>query len=106
MGCCTRPAPWLGPIWSIDPAPFPGPGCKSLPDMLEETKEGVRMSGDRQMATKGLRAAGLAVALILATEASGRVPAPMIPTALVEDVKRTTADVALMEYIGTAQVIT
>ena len=63
------------------------------------------MSGDRQMVTKGLRAAALAAALIIATEASGRVPAPMIPTALVEDVKSTTADVEFMDYVGTGQVI-
>ena len=63
------------------------------------------MSGDRQMVTKALRAAALAVALIIATEASGRVPAPMIPTALVEDVKSTTADVEFMDYLGTGQVI-
>ena len=63
------------------------------------------MSGDRQMVTKGLRAAGLAVALIIATEASGRVPAPMIPIALVEDVKSTTADVEFMDYLGAGQVI-
>jgi hypothetical protein len=65
----------------------------------------VRMSGDRQMVTKSLRAAGLVVALMIATEASARMPAPMIPTALVEDVKSTTAGVEFMDYLGTGQVI-
>lgn len=57
------------------------------------------------MATKTLSAAALAAVLIIATEASGRVPAPLIPTALVEDVKSTTADVEFMDYIGSGQVI-
>jgi hypothetical protein len=57
------------------------------------------------MATKILGAAALGAVLIIATEASGRVPAPLVPTALVEDVKSTTADVEFMDYIGTGQVI-
>jgi hypothetical protein len=63
------------------------------------------MPGDRLMATKTLRAAVLAAVLVVATQASARVPAPLIPTALVEDVKSTTADVEFMDYIGTGQVI-
>ena len=57
------------------------------------------------MATKTFRAAALAAVLIIATEASARLPAPLVPTALVEDVKSTTADVEFMDYIGTGQVI-
>lgn len=57
------------------------------------------------MATKKLGAVALVAVLILATEASGRVPAPLVPTALVEDVKSTTAGVEFMDYIGTGQVI-
>ena len=57
------------------------------------------------MATKKLGAVALVAVLILATEASGRVPAPLVPTALVEDVKSTTADIEFMDYIGTGQVI-
>ena len=57
------------------------------------------------MATKILRGAALAAGLIIATEASGHLPAPLIPTALVEDVKSTTADVEFMDYVGAGQVI-
>jgi len=57
------------------------------------------------MASKILRAAVLAAVLVIATEASGRIPAPLIPTALVEEVKSTTADVEFMDYVGTGQVI-
>jgi hypothetical protein len=42
---------------------------------------------------------------MIATQAMARIPAPLIPTALVEDVKSTTADVEFMDYIGTGQVI-
>jgi hypothetical protein len=57
------------------------------------------------MATKILKGAVLATGLIIATEASAHLPAPLIPTALVEDVKSTTADVEFMDYVGTGQVI-
>lgn len=57
------------------------------------------------MATKTLRAAALGAVLIIATAASARAPAPLIPIALVEDVKSATADVEFMDYIGTGQVI-
>jgi hypothetical protein len=63
------------------------------------------MLGNRLMTTKVLRAAALAAGLVIATEASGHAPAPLIPTALVEDVKSTTADVEFMDYVGTGQVI-
>jgi hypothetical protein len=45
--------------------------------------------------------AGLAVS----TGISAHVPAPMIPTALVEDVKSATADIEFMDYVGTGQVL-
>jgi hypothetical protein len=57
------------------------------------------------MATKILKGAVLVTGLIIATEASAHLPAPVIPTALVEDVKSTTADVEFMDYVGTGQVI-
>jgi len=57
------------------------------------------------MATNILRGAVLAAALIIATEASGHLPAPLIPTALVEDVKSASADVEFMDYVGAGQVI-
>ncbi len=57
------------------------------------------------MAAKILKSAVLAAGLIIATEASGHAPAPLIPTALVEDVKSASADVEFMDYVGAGQVI-
>jgi hypothetical protein len=57
------------------------------------------------MAAKILRTAALAAGAIIATEASGHAPPPLIPTALVEDVKSTTAGVEFMDYVGAGQVI-
>src|ERR1700691_1294716 len=57
------------------------------------------------MAAKILRSAMLATGLIIATEASGHAPAPLIPTALVEDVKGTGVDGEFMDYVGAGQVI-
>ena len=37
--------------------------------------------------------------------AFAKAPPPLVPTALVEDVKSTTADVEFMDYVGTGQVI-
>jgi hypothetical protein len=45
--------------------------------------------------------AGLAVS----TGASAHVPPPMIPTALVEDVKSATAEIEFMDYVGSGQVL-
>ena len=52
-----------------------------------------------------LRSAILAAGAIVATGASGHAPAPLIPTALVEDVKGTGVDVEFMDYVGAGQVI-
>ncbi len=52
-----------------------------------------------------LRSAVLAAGAIIATEALGHAPAPLIPTALVEDVKGTGVDVEFMDYVGAGQVI-
>ena len=57
------------------------------------------------MVSKALRVVALAATLTIATEAWGRAPVPMIPTALVEDVKSTTAKVEFMDYLGAGQVI-
>jgi hypothetical protein len=57
------------------------------------------------MAAKFLRSAALAAGFIMATEASAHLPAPLIPTALVEDVKSASADVEFMDYVGAGQVI-
>ena len=56
------------------------------------------------MALRTLVAATVA-AVALATQASAHAPAPMIPTALVEDVKSATADIEFMDYVGNGQVI-
>jgi hypothetical protein len=57
------------------------------------------------MALRTLVAATLAAVLAVATEVSAHAPTPMIPTALVEDVKSATADIEFMDYVGNGQVI-
>jgi hypothetical protein len=56
------------------------------------------------MALKTLVAATVAL-FAVATEASARAPEPLVPAALVEDVKSATADVEFMDYVGNRQVI-
>ena len=56
------------------------------------------------MTSKTLLVAALA-ASALASPASAHGPAPLLPTALVEDVNSTTADVEFMDYVGNRQVI-
>jgi hypothetical protein len=63
------------------------------------------MSTNRLMATEILRGAALVAGLIVATNASARLPAPLIPSALVEDVKSASAGVDFMDYVGNGQVI-
>jgi hypothetical protein len=57
------------------------------------------------MTNNALRTAVLAVALAISSQALARAPAPLVPTALVEDVKSASADVEFMDYVGTGQVI-
>ena len=58
------------------------------------------------MALRMLAAATIAAsATIFATPGYARAPAPLVPTALVEDVKSATADVEFMDYVGNRQVI-
>ena len=57
------------------------------------------------MTKRALEAAALAAGLLFATGAWARGPAPLVPTALVEDVKSATADVEFMDYVGTGQLI-
>ena len=57
------------------------------------------------MALRTLVAATVAAILAVATQVTARVPAPLVPTALVEDVKSTTADIEFMDYVGNGQVI-
>jgi hypothetical protein len=44
-------------------------------------------------------------ALAVATQVSAHLPAPLLPTALVEDVKSATANIEFMDYVGNGQVI-
>jgi hypothetical protein len=47
----------------------------------------------------------LVAASVLAVASSARAQAPLIPTALVEEVKSATADIGFMDYVGNGQVI-
>jgi hypothetical protein len=47
----------------------------------------------------------MAAILAIATEVSAHGPAPLVPTALVEDVQGARADVEFMDYVGPGQVI-
>jgi hypothetical protein len=57
------------------------------------------------MTNKALFAAAGAAVLALSSQAFARAPAPLVPTALVEDVKSASADIEFMDYVGTGQVI-
>jgi hypothetical protein len=50
-------------------------------------------------------AATAAAVLVVAVQGRWAHAAPLIPTALVEDVKSTTADIEFMDYVGNSQVI-
>jgi hypothetical protein len=63
------------------------------------------MTKDRSMGLGALLAAIVAAAFASASELSARVRAPLVPTALVEDVKSATAEVEFMDYVGKGQVI-
>ena len=57
------------------------------------------------MATRIPAFAALSGALVLAAPALAHLSAPLVPTALVEDVTSTTAGVEFMDYLGTGQVV-
>jgi hypothetical protein len=57
------------------------------------------------MALRTLLAASVPAVLAVATGVSAHVPPPLIPTALVEDVKSATAEIEFMDYVGNGQVI-
>jgi hypothetical protein len=57
------------------------------------------------MALRTLLAATVVAVLVVATPAFARLPAPQVPTALVEDVKSAAADIEFMDYVGLGQVI-
>jgi hypothetical protein len=52
-----------------------------------------------------LVAGSLAFVLAMTTQVSARAPAPLVPSALVEDVKSDAAGVEFMDYVGARQVI-
>jgi len=52
-----------------------------------------------------LLVAATVAAVAVVTEAAAHAPPPLIPIALVEDVKSVTADVEFMDYVGNGQVI-
>src|SRR4029079_14062974 len=47
----------------------------------------------------------LAATLIPANQAFAKGPAPLVPSALVEDIKGASTDVEFMDYVGAGQVI-
>jgi hypothetical protein len=57
------------------------------------------------MTNNALSAAVLTAALAISNQALARAPAPLVPTALVEDVESASADIEFMDYVGTGQVI-
>ena len=57
------------------------------------------------MAIRTLVPAALVAVLAGIVQASAHAPAPLIPIALVEDVKSATADIDFMDYVGSGQVI-
>jgi hypothetical protein len=57
------------------------------------------------MTSRILSAAMLAATLIPASQAFAKGPAPLVPSALVEDIKSTSTDVEFMDYVGAGQVI-
>jgi hypothetical protein len=57
------------------------------------------------MALRTLVPATVAAVLAVATQVGAHAPAPLIPTALVEDVKSASADIEFMDYVGGGQVI-
>jgi hypothetical protein len=57
------------------------------------------------MAPRTVVAAMAAAVLTIATQAWAHFPAPMVPTALVEDVKSAGADIEFMDYVGNGQTI-
>ena len=78
---------------------------KSIRAMLNAGQTYYSAEGDRFMVFRALLAVAGPALLAMASEASAHAPAPLIPTALVEDVKSATADIEFMDYVGRSQVI-
>src|ERR1700732_5084497 len=68
-------------------------------------EQGSQGYGDRLMAPRTLVAGMAAAVLTVATQAWAHFPAPLVPTALVEDVKGATAGIEFMDYVGSGQMI-
>jgi hypothetical protein len=78
---------------------------KSILAVLNAGQKYYSGDGDRFMGFRALVAAAGPVLLAMASQASAHLAPPLIPTALVEDVKSATADVEFMDYVGSGQVI-
>jgi hypothetical protein len=57
------------------------------------------------MTNSALGATVLTAAVAISNQALARAAAPLVPTALVEDVKSASADIEFMDYVGAGQVI-
>src|SRR3954463_11959808 len=57
------------------------------------------------MALRTLAATTVTAVFAAVTQVSAHGPAPLVPIALVEDVKSATAEVEFMDYVGRGQVI-
>ena len=57
------------------------------------------------MVLRNLITASLAALVPIATQVWAHAPTPLVPTALVEDVKSAAVDVEFMDYVGLGQVI-
>jgi hypothetical protein len=57
------------------------------------------------MTSRTLLWAALTALPAFALPAAARAPAPLLPIAIVEDIKSTTADVEFMDYVGAGQII-
>jgi hypothetical protein len=68
-------------------------------------REGFPADGDRLMSLRTLVATTAAAVLAVANQVSAHAPPPLVPTALVEDVKTATADIEFMDYVGNGQLI-
>src|SRR5215471_486768 len=73
--------------------------------MLKAAEKAFAGREDYLMALRTFVAPTLGAVLYFATPVAAHVPAPLVPMALVEDVKSATADIEFMDYVGNGQVI-
>ena len=57
------------------------------------------------MTKNALNASAVAAALAISSHALARAPEPLVPVALVEDVKSAKASIEFMDYVGAGQVM-